>query len=95
VSVHDAGIGIPAEELPHVFEQFYRATNVSGRIAGSGIGLATARQVVAQHAGRIDVESIEGQGSTFTIRLPLALDQATVGASEPSQSTGGQTANPA
>ena len=71
VSVRDSGVGIPAAELPHLFEHFYRATNVSGRIAGTGIGLATARRVVEQQAGRIEVEGEEGQGSTFTVRLPL------------------------
>jgi signal transduction histidine kinase len=75
VTVRDSGVGIPAADLPHLFEQFYRATNVSGRIAGTGIGLATARQVVELHAGRIDVESEEGEGSTFTIRLPIGEDQ--------------------
>jgi len=71
VTVQDSGIGIPAEELPHLFEQFFRASNVSGRIAGTGIGLATARQVVELHAGRIEVESDEARGSIFSIRLPL------------------------
>jgi hypothetical protein len=47
---------------------------VSGQIAGTGIGLATARQVVEQHGGDIRVDSEEGQGSTFTVRLPLAPD---------------------
>lgn len=75
VAVRDSGVGIPAADLPHLFEQFYRATNVSGHIAGTGIGLATARQVVQLHAGRIEVESEEGQGSTFTIRLPIGEDQ--------------------
>jgi signal transduction histidine kinase len=77
VAVRDSGVGIPAAELPHLFEQFYRATNVSGRIAGTGIGLANARRVVEQHAGRIEVESEEGRGSTFTVRLPLGSDPGT------------------
>jgi signal transduction histidine kinase len=71
VSVADAGLGIPAADLPRVFEQFGRASNV-GRIAGTGIGLAGARQIVEQHGGSLTVESQEGAGSTFTVRLPLA-----------------------
>jgi signal transduction histidine kinase len=69
--VRDHGIGIPATELPHVFERFYRASNVSGRIRGTGIGLAGARQIVEQHGGTISVHSREGQGTTVTVRLPL------------------------
>ncbi|HLH26733.1 MAG TPA: hybrid sensor histidine kinase/response regulator [Chloroflexota bacterium] len=69
--VRDEGLGIPAEDLPRVFERFYRGTNVAGQIQGSGIGLAGARQIVEQHGGSIAVESQEGVGSTFTVRLPL------------------------
>jgi hypothetical protein len=57
-----------------MFERFHRASNVSGQIAGTGIGLATAHQVVEQHGGSLEVESEEGRGSTFTVRLPLAPD---------------------
>jgi signal transduction histidine kinase len=69
--VRDQGIGIPPADLPRIFERFYRATNVAGQIQGSGIGLAGSRQVVEQHGGTIVVESREGAGSTFTVRLPL------------------------
>jgi signal transduction histidine kinase len=69
--VRDQGIGIPAADLPHVFDRFYRAANVAGRFAGTGIGLAGARQIVEQHGGTIQVESRERIGSTFTVRLPL------------------------
>lgn len=70
-TIRDSGIGIPASDLPYIFEWFRRAGNVSGRISGSGIGLASALQVVDQHGGTIHVESVEGSGSTFTVRLPL------------------------
>lgn len=73
--VRDRGLGIPADDLPHIFERFHRAGNVTGRIPGSGIGLASARQIVEQHGGSIEVESQEGQGSTFTVRLPLAASE--------------------
>ena len=71
VSVRDHGIGIPADDLPHVFERFQRAQNTRGRIPGIGIGLAGAKQIVERHGGTISVESVEGSGSTFTVRLPL------------------------
>jgi signal transduction histidine kinase len=72
VTVRDQGIGIPAEDLPYIFEQFRRAENVIGRIKGTGIGLASVRQIVEQHGGTITVESVEGEGSAFTVRLPLS-----------------------
>ena len=70
--VRDQGLGIPAADMPHVFERFWRGRNVLGRIAGTGIGLAGARQIVEQHGGTIFVESVEGAGSTFTVRLPMS-----------------------
>lgn len=82
LSVSDEGVGIPTSELDQVFERFYRASNVAGRIEGTGIGLSGARQIVEQHGGSIDVESTqagadgEGGGSTFTIRLPVTAQQA-------------------
>jgi PAS domain S-box-containing protein len=71
VAVSDQGIGIPADDLPRLFQQYYRARNVVGKIGGEGIGLAGARQVAEQHGGTIEVESQEGRGSTFTLWLPL------------------------
>ncbi|CAA9268707.1 MAG: hypothetical protein AVDCRST_MAG77-3058 [uncultured Chloroflexi bacterium] len=69
-SVTDEGIGIPAQDLPHVFDRLQRAGNV-GSIPGSGLGLFAVRQIVEQHGGASTVESTEGRGSTFTVRLPL------------------------
>jgi signal transduction histidine kinase len=71
LSVRDWGIGVPAADLERVFERHYRAANVAGRFPGQGLGLASARQIVEQHGGTIAVESREGEGSTFTVRLPL------------------------
>jgi signal transduction histidine kinase len=71
VEVQDEGVGIPAQDINRVFERFQRASNVEGRIGGTGIGLASARQVVEGHHGSIAVSSEEGGGSSFTIRLPL------------------------
>jgi two-component system, OmpR family, sensor histidine kinase BaeS len=71
ISVRDEGLGISAADLPHIFEPFYRARNVAGRYEGAGLGLVGVRHTVEQHGGSISVASCEGQGSTFTIRLPL------------------------
>jgi PAS domain S-box-containing protein len=70
LSVQDEGVGIPAADLPHIFERFRRGGNV-GETAGAGIGLAGAKQIVEQHGGTITVESVEGEGSTFVVRLPI------------------------
>ena len=69
--VRDQGIGIPADELPHLFASFHRASNV-GEIQGTGLGLAIAKNAVDMHDGTIDVESVLGQGTTFTVTLPRA-----------------------
>ena len=73
IIVRDTGEGIPAEDLPYIFDRFWRGdrsrSHASG--AGSGLGLAIARQLVQAHGGRIGVESGVGQGTTFTIELPV------------------------
>jgi signal transduction histidine kinase len=71
LAVSDRGLGIPADEVPHIFEHFHRAANVAGSIPGSGVGLASVRHILEQHGGSIAVVSHEGEGSTFTVRLPL------------------------
>jgi signal transduction histidine kinase len=71
LTVEDQGMGIPAADLPHIFERFYRGSNVPRDIAGTGIGLAGVQQIVEQHGGSVLVESHEGKGSRFTVRLPL------------------------
>lgn len=71
LTVRDEGVGIPAADLPRLFERFRRGSNVVGRIAGTGLGLATARQIVEAHGGTIALESAEGTGTTVTVRLPL------------------------
>lgn len=71
LEVQDEGLGIPSQDLPHVFERFRRGRNVAGRISGRGIGLSSARQIVEQHGGRLLASSTEGKGSVFTVRLPV------------------------
>jgi two-component system, OmpR family, sensor histidine kinase MtrB len=74
VTVADEGEGIPAEDLPHIFERFYRADVHRARtLGGTGLGLAIALENVNLHRGSIDVQSEVGQGSTFTVTLP-AID---------------------
>jgi PAS domain S-box-containing protein len=68
--VQDEGIGIPAADLPQIFERYRRGRNV-GRIAGTGIGLTGAKQIVERHGGAIDVASTEGAGTRVTVNLPL------------------------
>jgi two-component system, OmpR family, sensor kinase len=71
VSVSDTGIGIPADHLPHLFERFHRVDPARSRAAGGcGLGLAISKWIVEGHGGSIAVESREGEGSTFTVRLP-------------------------
>jgi len=78
LQVHDEGVGIPAEDVPRIFERFYRGSNVAGAIEGTGLGLAGSRHIVEQHGGQLLVESQQGHGSVFTLLLPArapALDE--------------------
>jgi PAS domain S-box-containing protein len=75
--VADSGIGIPAEDVPHVFERFYRADPSRSRGSdpgGSGLGLTIARRIVEDHGGEIRLESEVGKGTVFLVRLPLHLE---------------------
>lgn len=73
VSVQDHGMGIPARDLGRVFERFYRVDRARSReTGGTGLGLAIVRHVASNHAGDVRVDSAEGDGSTFTLRLPVA-----------------------
>lgn len=71
VSVSDTGVGIPEDDLPRVFERFYKADKARAG-GGTGLGLAIARHVVEAHGGRIWVESVEGEGATFSFSLPAS-----------------------
>ena len=73
VVVRDSGIGIPAKDLERVFERFYRVDRARSRdTGGTGLGLAIVRHVATNHGGEVLVESEEGIGSAFTLRLPSA-----------------------
>lgn len=76
-TVRDTGIGIPAAELPRIFERFHRVEGAQGRtIEGSGIGLALVQELVRLHGGTIDVQSVPGEGTCFTVRLPAGAEAA-------------------
>ena len=70
ISVEDTGIGIPKESLPRIFDRFYRVPEHEQKIAGTGLGLAIVKRIVLMHGGRIEVESKQGEGTTFTVVLP-------------------------
>ncbi|MBN1427447.1 MAG: GAF domain-containing protein [Anaerolineae bacterium] len=74
VTVRDTGLGIAPENLPHMFEKFYRVADTEGYTTGTGLGLAITRRIVEGHGGSITVESDLGVGTTFTIMLPLHFD---------------------
>jgi signal transduction histidine kinase len=79
LTVTDSGIGIPQDDLPHIFDRFYRAGNVDDRrFAGMGLGLFICRGIVEQHGGRIWVTSRPGRGSIFHVTLPLVPLEAAV-----------------
>jgi signal transduction histidine kinase len=85
ITVADRGPGIAAEDLPHLFEPFFRGRNAAvGNIPGSGLGLSLVRHIAESHGGRIAVDTVVGQGSAFTLRLPAASTAAVAqGVEEP------------
>jgi two-component system phosphate regulon sensor histidine kinase PhoR len=80
VSVVDTGIGIKSEDLPHIFDKFYRVKSTETRqIVGTGLGLSIVKSIVEAHLGTISVESTEGEGTIFTILLPKIADLSACG----------------
>lgn len=71
IRVADTGVGIPPYALPHLFERFYRVKEHHALSEGTGLGLSIVQTIIAQHGGRIDVQSEVGKGSTFTVHLPI------------------------
>ena len=94
ISVRDEGIGIPTVDLERVFERFYRVDRARSRdTGGTGLGLAIVRHVANNHRGAVSVDSREGEGSTFTLRLPAGPGPVAV--SDPSDAGDRRTAEPA
>ena len=72
LKISDTGVGIPPEDVPHIFDRFYRVDKARSReTGGTGLGLSIVQQIVRLHAGSIDVQSQMGKGTTFTIELPI------------------------
>ena len=81
ISVRDRGIGIPTQDLQRIFERFYRVDRARSRdTGGTGLGLSIVRHVATNHRGDVSVESAEGEGSTFTLRLPVMSVEGQSGA---------------
>lgn len=73
IEIADTGIGMPEEALEHIYERFYRVDKSHSReIGGTGLGLAITKNAILLHRGTIKVESVEGEGTTFTVRIPLS-----------------------
>jgi two-component system sensor histidine kinase SenX3 len=73
LAVTDHGVGIPPNDLGRIFERFYRVDQARSRsTGGTGLGLSIVRHVATHHGGEVRVDSVEGEGSTFTLRLPIA-----------------------
>ena len=72
VVVADTGIGIPAAQIPHVFDRFYRAENARESAPGAGLGLSIARWIATAHGATVSLDSTPGTGTTVTLRFPRA-----------------------
>ena len=73
VCIHDTGIGIPAEDLPNLFQRFFRANNaIAQEIPGTGVGLFIVKSIIEQHHGHIHIDSRLGEGTLITVWLPAA-----------------------
>jgi PAS domain S-box-containing protein len=87
LAVRDTGVGIPADELPHMFDRFHRIRGMQSRTQeGTGIGLALVQELIRLHGGRIDVASTEKKGTTFTVSIPMGtahLSANRIGATQP------------
>jgi signal transduction histidine kinase len=76
--IRDRGQGIPETDLPRVLDRFQRGSDALGYLPGTGLGLAIVRELVEHHSGAVEVDSQEGRGSTFTVRLPLAIERSDI-----------------
>lgn len=79
LQVADSGVGIPAVDMPFIFDKFFRASNAAGQATGSGLGLSIVKSIIEAHSGRIWVDSTPGKGATFTVVLPIYAPELTEG----------------
>lgn len=94
ISIADTGIGIPPEDVAHLFQKFYRVDNTDTReIGGTGLGLYISRRLIETNGGSIDVKSTYGKGSTFTVKLPRTPNSQAMSAPEQQPATAQPTAN--
>jgi signal transduction histidine kinase len=76
IEVHDTGIGIPEKYRTRLFDEFFRAENAKEvEEIGTGLGLTIVREIAEKHGGRVEVESVPGKGSTFTVHLPAGVGE--------------------
>ncbi|MFD0717535.1 sensor histidine kinase [Paenibacillus sp. GCM10027626] len=73
IVIADTGIGMNSDEIPHIFERFYRADVSRGKTSGTGLGLSIAKWIIDEHGGSVEVSTRESEGTTFTIWLPIAM----------------------
>lgn len=85
ITIHDTGIGIAPEHLPHIFERFYRVDAARTGAVGVGLGLSIAQRIIALHEGRITVTSAVNEGSIFTVLLPSTPPRSAMGGTQPNR----------
>ena len=91
LSVHDTGIGISKQNLGHLFTRFRQAdSSITRRFGGTGLGLSIVKQIVERMGGELGVTSTEGQGSTFSCKIPLRIDTAAAASAPPASSSSGE-----
>ena len=90
VEIHDTGSGIVPEDIEHIFDPFFTTKHVSQEHEGTGLGLTIAHQIIQEHQGKIEVQSVKGRGTTFFVSLPSSQSPAL----SPLKSPGRTTHNP-